>query len=403
MGTMGAMGDAMDDGMADAASGNVPASLPASSGDCYALPLSDEERAYWVAFSRIRGIGPASFKKLLNSFHGELAAAWKAGRAELLYAGLPARLVESLLRQRSLIDPEAELARLQDLDIEALTLRDQLYPPALRRLSDAPPVLYLRGQLSPGDHCALAIVGTRRMSAYGKLATERLASELARHGVTIVSGLALGVDTAAHTAALAAGGRTIAVLACGLDQAYPGSNVQLARRIATSGQGALLSEYPPGVYPDSGNFPARNRIIAGLALGVLVTEAPQKSGALITARYALEAGRDVFAVPGNMFSRGSEGVNRLIQDGAHLITGVQDILDALNLFTVSQCLELQEVLPDDPLERQLLALLNHEPRHIDELIRSSGLPAQSVAATLLTLELKGMIKQVGAMYYVLAR
>ncbi|WP_218104076.1 DNA-processing protein DprA [Thermogemmatispora onikobensis] len=397
------MSDPMDDITALPAPASAQASTSTSSDESPCDPLSEEERSYWVAFSRIRGIGPASFKKLLTFFHGDLAAAWNAGRAELLYAGLHTRLVESLLRQRTSIAPEEELARLQRLDIEALTLRDQLYPPALRRLSDAPPVLYVRGQLSPNDRCALAIVGTRRMSAYGKLVTEHLATELARHRVTIVSGLAVGVDTAAHLAALTAGGRTIAVLACGLDVLYPGSNVNLARRIVSSGQGALLSEYPPGVYPDSGNFPARNRIIAGLALGVLVTEAPQKSGALITARHALEAGRDVFAVPGNMFSRGSEGVNRLIQDGAHLIIGVQDILDTLNLFTVSQCLELQQTLPEDPLERQLLALLNHEPRHIDELIRSSGLPAPSVAATLLTLELKGMIKQVGAMYYVLAR
>nr|BBH94580.1 DNA processing protein DprA [Thermogemmatispora argillosa] len=397
------MGDATEDIVAASSARSAPAGAPVPSADFSCASLSDEERAYWVAFSRIRGIGPATFKKLVAFFHGELAAAWKAGRGELLYAGLTSRLVESLLRQRASIDPEKELKQLQRLDIEALTLRDQLYPPALRRLGDAPPVLYLRGQLSPNDQCALAIVGTRRMSSYGKLVTERLATELARHNVTIVSGLALGVDTTAHTAALAAGGRTIAVLACGLDVLYPGSNVNLARRIVASGQGALLSEYPPGVYPDSGNFPARNRIIAGLALGVLVTEAPLKSGALITARHALEAGRDVFAVPGNMFARGSEGVNRLIQDGAHLITGVQDILDALNLFTVAQCLELQQALPEDPLERQLLSLLDHEPRHIDELIRSSGLPAQSVAATLLTLELKGIIKQVGAMYYVLAR
>ncbi|WP_223258308.1 DNA-processing protein DprA [Thermogemmatispora tikiterensis] len=397
------MSDIMDDTTSDSACVPRQTSTPASPGGFSHPPLSEEERSYWVAFSRIRGIGPASFKKLLTFFHGELSAAWKAGRAELLSAGLHTRLVESLLRQRALIAPEEELARLQRLDIEALTPRDQLYPPALRRLNDAPPVLYLRGQLNPNDQCALAIVGTRRMSAYGKLVTEHLAAELARHGVTIVSGLAVGIDTAAHTAALATGGRTIAVLACGLDVLYPGSNVNLARRIVSSGQGALLSEYPPGTYPDSGNFPARNRIIAGLALGVVVTEAPQKSGALITARHALEAGRDVFAVPGNMFSRGSEGVNRLIRDGAHLITSVQDILDALNLFTVSQCLELQQALPDDPVERQLLALLNHEPRHIDELTRTSGLPSSQVAATLLTLELKGMIKQVGAMYYVLAR
>jgi DNA processing protein len=372
-----------------------------SLSDGSSAPLTPEERACWIAFSRVRGIGPVTFKKLLSCFQDDACSAWRAGRAELLRAGLSPRLVERFLSQRSAIEPARELERLRSLHIEAVTLRDRHYPPALSKLADPPPVLYLRGRFAQEDQFALAIVGTRRMSLYGRLATERFASELAHHGVTVISGLALGVDTAAHTAALEAGGRTLAVLACGLDILYPGANAHLARRIVESGQGLLLSEYPPGIYPDSGNFPARNRIIAGLALGVLVTEAPIKSGSLITARFALEMGRDVFAVPGSMFASGSAGVNQLIQDGARLVTGVQDVLEALNLFLLPSCVEIQRALPENAAEQQLLDLLTHEPRHIDELIRSSGLSAQSVSATLLTMELKGMIKQVGGMHYVL--
>jgi DNA processing protein len=379
------------------------AEASAASSPAASAPLPLRERAYWVAFSRVRGIGPASFKKLLTFFQNDLAAAWQAGREELLQAGLPGRLVESFLMQRTAIEPEREMERLRTLRIQALTLRDRQYPLALRKQTDAPPVLYVRGCFSQDDQFALAIVGTRRMSLYGKLVTERFAAELARHGVTIVSGLAIGVDATAHQAALDAGGRTIAVLACGLDVLYPSANGPLARRIVESGQGLLLSEYPPGIYPDGGNFPARNRIISGLTLGVLVTEAPRQSGALITARHALESGRDVFAVPGNMFASGSEGANRLIQDGARLVTSVGDILEALNLFMIPACLEVQSALPENAAEEVLLRVLDYEPRHIDEVIRRSGLPAQSVSATLLTMELKGMIKQVGGMYYVLAR
>ena len=200
-----------------------------------------------------------------------------------------------------------------------------------------------------------------------------------------------------------AGGRTLAVLASGLDTIYPADNLGLARRIVESGQGALLTEFPLGIKPDGRNFPARNRIISGLSQGILVTEAPKQSGALITANFALEQGRDVFGVPNSIYSPGSVGVNKLIQDGAHLVTNVQDILMVLNLFLVPQHIEIQAALPDNNEERTLLALLSHDPLHIDELIRESGLPTTTVAATLMVMELKGMIKQFGGMQYVLAR
>lgn len=202
---------------------------------------------------------------------------------------------------------------------------------------------------------------------------------------------------------MAAGGRTIAVLASGLDSIYPRTNIPLARQIVDSKRGALISEFPLGVKPDGGNFPARNRIISGLSLGVLVTEAPKSSGALITAQFAQEQGREVFAVPGNIFSKASSGTNHLIQDGAHPTLEIDDIIKALNLFLIPQKRELQAVLPENDEERTLLALLNHEPQHINELIRNSQLSTTTVTSTLMMMQLKGMIKQLDNMQFILGR
>ena len=258
--------------------------------------------------------------------------------------------------------------------------------------------------MTEADQFALAVVGTRSASTYGQQVTGRLASELARGQVTVVSGLALGIDTIAHTAALEVkGGRTIAVLACGLDVVYPAKNQKLAQRIVESGQGVLLSEFPLGVQPESKNFPARNRVISGLSQGVLVVEAGERSGALITASFALKQGREVFAVPGNIFSSRSCGTNRLIQDGAKPVLEVKDILDSLNLFTIPQQVEMQLALPENAEERILLTLLCHEPIHIDELILASNLPAPIVTATLTMLELKGLVRMIGRTQFVLAR
>src|SRR5216683_3195298 len=365
--------------------------------------LSPDALACWIALNRVTGIGPVGFRALLSYFHDDVETAWKAGRTELARAGIARRAIENLLNLRATINPQAELERLEKLRMRVVTWRDRLYPPLLREVDDAPPVLYLYGKLTEADRFALAVVGTRNSSTYGQQVTQRMVTELARGDVTIVSGLALGIDTIAHTAALDAGGRTIAVLACGLDIIYPPVNRGLARRMVESGQGVLITEYPLGVQPEGGNFPARNRIISGLALGVLVVEAPEKSGALITADRALKQGREVFAVPGSILSNRSTGVNRLIQDGARPVMDVKDILDALNLFLVPQHVEMQAVLPENDEERALLKFLSHEPCHIDELIRESELPAKDVSSTLIMMELKGMIRQVGGMQYVLAR
>jgi len=366
--------------------------------------LSLDELAYWVAFSRILGIGPIRFKLLLDYFHEDIAAAWKADSKELAQAGLDTKTIDGFLKQRTTSKPQQELEKLERLRIRVLTLKDKDYPDLLKELINAPPVLYIAGTFKKEeDRFALGIVGTRKVSSYGRQVTEQFARELAEGKVTVVSGLAHGIDTIAHTATLDAGGRTLAVLASGLDTIYPADNLGLARRIVESGQGALVTEFPLGIKPDGRNFPARNRIISGLSQGILVTEAPKQSGALITANFALEQGRDVFGVPNSIYSPGSVGVNKLIQDGAHLVTNVQDILMVLNLFLVPQHIEVQAALPDNSEERTLLALLSHDPRHVDEIIRDSGLPTTIVSSTLMVMELKGMIKQLGSMQYVLAR
>jgi DNA processing protein len=371
-----------------------------------ALPCDDsgeEAKRYWVAFNRVLGIGPVRFRLLLTYFQNDLALAWRADSRELARAGLDQKTIEAFLVQRAGIEPEKELELLAKARISVLTWEDAGYPALLREIDASPPVLYVRGTLTEADQFALAVVGTRSAGSYGQQVTERLVTELARGQVTIVSGLALGIDTLAHNAALDAGGRTIAVLACGLNLVYPSRNAKLARRIVESGQGVLISDYPLDVKPESGNFPARNRIISGLSQGVLVVEAGEESGALITAGFALKQGREVFAIPGSIFASRSLGTNRLIQDGARLVLEVKDILDALNLFMIPQQVEVQRALPENTEERVLLALLGHEPVHIDELILSSNLPAPTVTATLTMLELKGLAKSVGQTQFVLAR
>ena len=272
--------------------------------------LSLDELACWIALNRVPGIGPASFRALLDFFHDDVEAAWKAERKELAQAGITQRTIDNLLKLRSTITPQQELEKLAKLRIRVITWKDALYPPLLREIDDAPPVLYTYGKLTEADRFALAVVGTRNSSTYGLQVTERIVTELAKGSVTIVSGLALGIDTIAHTAALDAGGRTIAVMASGLDTIYPPTNRALAHCIVESGQGVILSEYPLGVKPEGGNFPARNRIISGLSMGVLVVEAPPKSGALITVEHALKQGREIFAVPGSILSSRSAGTHR---------------------------------------------------------------------------------------------
>ena len=356
---------------------------------------------YWVGFSRVAGIGPIRLRALLDHFGGDIEAAWQASAATLRALGVDQRTVETALAVRARVDLDAELKRTADLGVQVLTWDSGDYPALLKAIPNPPPVLYMRGGLLPQDAWTLGVVGTRQASVYGREATRSLVQGLAASGVTIVSGLAVGIDTCAHRAALDAGGRTIAVFGSGLDVIYPYANRGLAEEIVRSG--ALVSEYPLGTKPEARNFPPRNRIISGLSLGVLVVEGSARSGAMITAVYAVEQGREVFAVPGNIVSRTSSGPSLLIQQGAKLVTSIGDILEELNLTMAAEQMEVRQVIPDNPTEAGLLQYLSSEPMHVDELGRAAGLPINEVTSALTLMELKGKVRQVGGMNYVVAR
>jgi len=358
------------------------------------------DNRHWIAFSLVRGIGPAKVRRLLDYF-GDLTRAWSATPAELREAELDRRSLDNLLTARDRIDLELVLKRIERLGVQVFTWESPDYPRNLLNIPQPPPVLYVLGTLLPNDEWAVAMVGTRRASPYGREVARDLACGLAASGVTVVSGLALGIDTVSHRATLDAGGRTIAVLGSGLDHIYPAANQKLAEEIARSG--AVISDYPLGTRPDSANFPPRNRIISGLSKGVVIVEAPEGSGALITAEFAAEQGRDVFAVPGSILQSSCRGTNQLIKDGVRPVLGVSDILEELNLTLVTERKEARTLLPADETEQKLLTLLSAEPTHVDELGAQSHLPIAQITGTLALMELKGLVRQVGGMNYVTAR
>jgi len=362
--------------------------------------VSQENLPYWIGFSKVPGIGPARLQALLD-YYGHIKTAWHANPGQLRAIGLDRRSVENLVRVRDELDLEFEVTKLDKLNVNVLTWESPDYPDLLKNIANPPPTLYVRGKLTPQDDWAVAVVGTRRATTYGKECTRMLVTGLVENGVTVVSGLAYGIDTVAHQTALKAGGRTIAVLGCGVDIIYPSENRRLAQSIIESG--ALISEYPLGTNPESGNFPRRNRIISGLSLGVLFVEGSRKSGARITTDYALEHGREVLAVPGSILRKAGSGPNYLIQNGAKLVTTVNDILEELNLTMIAQHTEARAIIPDNQTEAVLLEKLSSEPTHIDELGQITGLPAPEIASTLTMMELKGMVRQVGSMNYVIAR
>ena len=360
-----------------------------------------DELKYWVAFNRIPGIGRVRFALMEKKF-GTLSEAWRAGPSELERAGMDRRSAGRIDSRRPAIDPDAEMARLDANGIRALTWHDADYPPRLKEIYDLPPVLYLRGELVPDHERSVAVVGTRRPTPYGREVAYRLCYDLSMAEVTVVSGLARGIDAIAHRAALEAGTRTIAVLGSGLDTIYPREHASLAQEIA--GSGVVISEHPLGVRPMAVNFPRRNRIMSGMTLGTLVVEAGEGSGALITSSHALEQDREVFAVPGSIFSPASRGANRLImQSGAKLVTDYRDILEELNLSYVGQQLEMKALFPEDENEKQVLTHVTFDPVHIDEIIRTTGLPISTVSGVLAMMELKNMVRQVGGMNYVRTR
>ncbi len=362
--------------------------------------MASKEIKYWVGFSLIPGIGRVRMMLLCNHF-SSLEAAWRATPAELRHAGLDHNSINAISSFKSKISLDEEMEKLDRYRIKVFIYHDPSYPSRLKEIYDYPPLIYIRGTLLPEDEWCLAVVGTRRATVYGRQVTEEIVSDLAKSKITIVSGLAKGIDTVAHQSALETGGRSIAVFASGLDIVYPAENANLARRIME--QGALISEYPLGTRPRAENFPRRNRIMSGLSLGVLVTEASETSGAMITANLAVEQNREVFAVPGSILSPQSRGTSHLIQEGAKLVSNSSDILEELNLTSLAQQLEMKQIIPPTETESQLLERLSTEPTHIDEICRLSGLPTSTVSSNLAMMELKGLVRQVGAMNYVLAR
>jgi DNA processing protein len=356
---------------------------------------------YWLGFNYVSGIGPAKIQALLGHFNS-LEQAWKATDGQLRDIGFDSRAIQSLNEVRQNFDLDQYAERVETSGVSVVTWDSSDYPDLLREIPAAPPLLFLRGQLEPIDRWAVAVVGTRRLSAYGRQVTRDLVSGLVNNGITIVSGLARGIDAVAHRTALEEGGRTIAVMASGIDKIYPPEHRDLARDIV-AGHGALVSDYPFGAEPESNHFPARNRLISGLSLGVVIVEAGEKSGALITARFALEQNREVFAVPGNIHSPVSIGTNRLIQQGGKLVLRVEDILEELNLKMVTEQAVAKVMLPETAEEAALISQLSAQPVHVDELGRLTGMPVSLVSSTLTMMELKGMVQQVGGMNYVRLR
>jgi DNA processing protein len=365
------------------------------------------DKLAWMALRGISGIGPVLFHRLVQAF-GSPAQVFQTPFTELrVLRGVSEALAQSILGFRSWDRVEEHLSRLKAFGAEILTLDDPGYPVRLLEIPFPPPLIFVKGEIKPEDGQALAIVGTRNASYYGKKVCRSLAKELARRGVTIVSGLARGIDTVAHQGALEGGGRTLAVLGCGLDVVYPPENLELYGRIQESG--ALISEYSLGTRPEAHNFPRRNRIISGLALGVLVVEAGVKSGTQITAQCALEQNREVMAVPGPINSPTSAGPHRLIQHGAKLVQDVDDILAELPRIGAPVKAKAGAA-PESPfgprptlfrVDDPLLPLLGAEPLQLEELVQASHLPASDVMSRLTLLELQGLVRELPGKCYVL--
>ncbi len=359
-----------------------------------------DPKAYWVGFNMVKGVGAVRLRALLDYF-GSLETAWQAPIDQLRLAGLPPRSLEYLLKLRKECSLEKVWEKVQRGGVQVLTWEDAEYPNRLLQIDQPPPVLYMRGQLLPEDTWSVAVVGTRRVTTYGRQVAEEVAAFLARNGVTVVSGLARGVDRIAHESALKSNGRTIGVLGSGVDRIYPPEHANLAERMAASG--AIISDYPLGTPPESTNFPPRNRLISGLTLATVVVEASHTSGALITATFAAEQGREVFAVPGSIYGPQSKGANRLIRDGAYPLIDFESILEVLNLSQIQEHHVARSLLPADDIEANLLKVLADEPQHVDDICVRSGLSIAQVSATLTVMELKGMVRQVGAMNFSIIR
>lgn len=358
---------------------------------------------YWVWLSSLIKISPRKRLQLLEHYQ-DPALLWEASEAELsaLRFCTP-KIIASIISRENRKEVNGLMERINRCDAQVITLNDPSYPQPLKYTIDPPAVLYCRGKIEREAVC-IAVVGSRRATAYGLDMARKLSQDMARNGVTVISGMARGIDSKAHTGALEVGGKTIAVLGCGIDIVYPRENRELMNKICLSG--AVVSEYVPGTEPIPFNFPARNRIISGMSQGVVIVEANEKSGSLITADFALEQGREVFAVPGNINSLNSTGTNKLIRDGAKIILNVADILEELKInHGVCQQLFTEKKLPDVKLsqeERTIAQRLLSGPAHIDTVARDCGISIQLASSVLVMLELSGFVEQLPGKYYKLA-
>ncbi len=366
-------------------------------------------REAYIALNMVDGVGPIRVRALLDRFN-EPQAILSATKADLMQVeGVGDEVARSIISWREKVDLDGELARIEKAAVHVVTRDEPEYPKNLREVYDPPIILYVKGTLSERDALAIAVVGSRRTTLYGQDMARKLAYQLGRVGVTVVSGLARGIDTAAHHGALQAKGRTVAVIGCGIDIVYPAENEKLANEIIEKG-GAVVTEFPFGVKPDRQNFPMRNRIISGWSLGTVVVEANLKSGALITANQAAEQGRQVFAVPGRADSILSRGTNKLIKDGAKLTEDAEDILGEFEYLLPKRATEQAEAASEgggtkpalvlSDMETKVMAQVGQEETAIDEIIRASGLTTACVSATLLSLEMKRLVRQLPGKLYV---
>jgi DNA processing protein len=362
--------------------------------------MANTDLKYLVAVHSFPKFGPVRIKRLKNYFPS-FEQAFRANMAELKQAGIEENIASEFCSARLNINPDDLMVRVEREHIKILTLADNNYPRLLNEIYDPPPLLFYLGELKPDDDFSIAVVGARKYSHYGQQVAEKIVFDLAKNKITIVSGLALGIDALAHNAALNAQGRTIAVLGSGLDRysLYPADNRYLAEKIVSSG-GLVLSEFPLGTAPLKFNFPQRNRIISGLSRGTLVIEAGEKSGSLITANFALDQNREVFAVPGNIFSENSVGTNSLIKKGAKTVTSAAEIMEALDLANITSYINNKVIIPESHEEEIILSFLSHEPIHVDELIRLSALNVAQINSALIMMEMKGMVKNLGNQNYI---
>ena len=362
------------------------------------MPIADNDLPFVVSLHAVDGIGSARLQRLLSYF-GSAKNTWESSGGEWIKLGIPQKVINTVAQLKRNLIPEKYYESLCSSNIKITLLHEDSYPKTLAQIDTPPFLLYYKGNF-PTSPTQIGIVGTRKITGYGKTVTEALTTDLVKAGLTIVSGLARGVDTVAHKTCIEHGGKTIAVLGGGLNTIYPPENAGLARQIELE-SGCILSEFPPEYPHLAGNFPARNRIIAGLSIAIIVTEAAEDSGSLITARFAAEQNKEVFAVPGPITSSLAQGPLSLIKDGAKLVSSSEDILSELGIssdkLTNDRKNELIAVL--DPISNQIFEIIKNEPRHLDEISRELNLQPAQTSAILIRLEIQGLVKNIGSGIY----